>query len=313
MKIDRQPTNLEQALTSDAAKPSASRGAVWRWIYNSVSTLVVLACTLYLGLNLVSLYRGESLPPKSSISDMVGHWPQLESCSLNFGNSTLSLERAEISGPAEIATRFMIQACESILESETSSLHPATDKERQLLDSIASIEPIKEKVGQWAIYQVNRSNGLSQVVGVSIGKDPVELKSVEMPSQSRVTTWSLAFSMDQNRWRVFTVKNGRKGPGAFDDSSLIPVGAKRTITFSDPRGYQLTGFRGGEIDDCKRHFDQWAEKYDLISSEPWHERQGNWMVNYSGTDASNIRGIQVHLCVNHNETGGLISLAPARP
>lgn len=332
----------EQAGYSNVAKK------ITAWTSNLLATAVVIMIALAVGSQLVSSYRPDESASGSLNSEIVSAWPELESCALEFGDSSLQLQRETMRGSSSDALTSLQTQCRSALENGTVVSSEPGQREMNLLANVVNAEdaqPIEVSPGKWRIFRVSSGKDdeleFPMVVGV---RDDVEVVD-EVSANTRVAVWGLAMPrftsepdasdattetnsktatkgtsnekgaskavVEAHEWTTFVAVPAPESEANIFKSNLIPKRFKRTLAIANPNGGSLIGFAGDSRLEAIRFYDSKALSEGWEVSSAWKQNQDTWSARFKLPEESPFEGIQVQLHVNHNEkVRGMLLVQP---
>ena len=295
---------------------------VSEWTSNFLGTAVVVLVAIVFGSYLVSSWQFDDQPPSVTVAEVVGAWPQLEKCSLEFGDSTVQLEREKFLGTKNEVLEKLTLECRKALQLKASPTAPVGKAERAMIERMDGEQAVAQVAGEWRIYFVAELPGsgqFPQVIGIrddcanpSLKSEKVATAETDWPS-SRLVTWGVAMPVEKESWTTYVSKASTGSSQLGVQGSLVPTDAKRTLGMWDPNRASVVGFSGGSLADAKLYYLALAEKNDWKIVSQWHQSGNNWNASFASNAESKLEGIQVRLHVNHNQPlRGLVTLTARR-
>ncbi len=199
-----------------ASKTDASIGdRITGWTSNLIATALVIIIALVGGRHLVSSFQPASaLAAQASQPTLVEAWPELEFCSLQFGDSTVTIDYSKFEGDREKAYQYLQSKCAVVLKKESGGLSALDGSigsigpnESRMLEQCKDLKPILEEPGQWRIFRVGDLGAEKSFDKRNASLSAQSLKALGLPmvigirddcpgkTPSRLTTWGMALPM----------------------------------------------------------------------------------------------------------------------
>lgn len=298
---DKESSQIERLPTQVDGLGSRITG----WTNNLLATAVIVVIALTFGSYLVSNYQADEAPVISASIESL--WPEMEACTLQFGDMPLQILRGEFSGDYAALMQYMEDQCRRELVTRPDPTRELGDAETEMLNRLGTEKPADQDDGKWRIFHVANvpgSNQLPQVVGI---RDDCNNQS---KLHSRMVVWALAVPQTEESWTTYLGRSVTNDPEQKFVRSLIPVDAKRTMAISSGNNSAIIGFQGSEPDKIRRFYDELAQSKNWKLETPWKQSGDNsWTARFRAKLETGLRGIQVQFQSNHNRTRGIIRLS----
>ena len=313
--------NADESISS----PTLSK-RITGWTSNLLATAVVVILALTVGRQLVSYWSASDNVPASS-SNLVEAWPILESCALQFGNSPYQLQRTQMMTTNEGVLDSLSQDCQRLLTEQAAPVGRPTEAELKMIEASTGLVPLAEEKGEWRIFSVDQSVGgieLPTVLGI---RD--DLRNEQGEAESRLVVWGMALKGQtiqppdpvENKgspdlpaaanWTTYVCRSSDQN----QIEVAIPSTSRRTMSISDSRGAQLTGFAGGSAEEAKQFFDDWSVDHQWRQIGAW-QKSGETIMALFEANSDNPESIgdgqqiRIRLSSDRETLRGLISVSP---
>lgn len=275
------------------------------WTSNFLATAIVIVIALVCGTQLVSYWRPDTEFKAANSSALADAWPQLEACSLQFGDSPFQLERAQFLGDEAEVFAYLEQRCRDTLKQSPSPIGEMGQQEQRMIQRSANWTPIDAQPGQWRIFRSQPVESDSTIqaelfasqLPVVLGIRDDCIRPSDTPQSdhsSRLVVWGLAIAGQEKAWTTFVGHSTHQS-----QHDWFPDFARRTMAVTDKNGNSLTGF------SCNDHIQAIRYYENLASDNAWkvtgsQQTNGIWKARFRPENESSIAGIQVQLHLNHN-------------
>lgn len=217
--------DFENAKQEAASKTDVTIGdRITGWTSNLIATALVIIIALVGGRQLVSSFQPESaLAVQASQPTLVEAWPELEFCSLQFGDSTVTIDYSKFDGDREKAYQYLQSKCAVVLQKGSGAgvstladpIEAIGPNESQMLEQCKDLTPSIAEPGQWRIFRVGdfgaEKNLAKRIAGIGSKSNRAlsaqSFKGMGLPmvigirddcpgtTPSRLITWGMALPM----------------------------------------------------------------------------------------------------------------------
>jgi len=322
----------EAATQSPATSYGRLAKRITSWTSNLLATAIVLLVCLGVGHTLLDWSGREE--PLASVAPSAGYVSSTAPGDVEFpvadGMKRLTIEgerdavRSDLRRRIEQATRQL--ATDGSARQAVAGRTPSP-AETRLLELTANRPAAAAEPGQWELHEFIGTFplwvGFVHFPADAAATNVQDKDSAAPATNRRLAAWGMAVPAGGDRWNLYLQETGAPQPVTPRGNTLdppLPEGCRRTLALSDERGERLIGFAGETaVDNCRRHFDRWAQTLDPPQPLAWHGVPGNWRAEVTlpaGSDRSSaaIAGghrIQLQLATDtRGKVLGLIAIAP---
>ncbi|MFK7767849.1 MAG: SLC41A family transporter [Mariniblastus sp.] len=202
-------TNPIENNRSDVESPTTFSGLgnrITGWTSNLLATAAVLIIALVGGKQLVSYWVSNDSPPlQSGNTTLADAWPQLEFCSLHFGDSPMEMEFTRFTGDREQVFQWLESRCVKVLERDadgspstlTVDSLPIGPSETQMLEQCVKAVPRHQEKGKWRVFRVGDgfsidSNSTPDLTAIGVPMVIGIKDNCGSVTSSRLVTWGMA-------------------------------------------------------------------------------------------------------------------------
>lgn len=302
------------------------------WTSNLVATAIVLLVCLGVGHTLLDWSGREE--PQASVAPSAGYVTGAAPGDVEFPIAE-GMKRVTVRGDRDAVRTELRRRIEQITRQriangaglQDAAARTPSPSEARLLELTANRPAAAAEPGQWELHEFIGTFPLW--VGfvhfpADAAASSVQDKGSAAPARHRrLAAWGMAVPGGDDRWNLYLQETGSPQQAAWQGNSLeppLPEGCYRTLALSDERGERLIGFAGETaIDDCRRHFDRWAQGLDPPQQLTWHGVPGNVRAEITlpaglaRSSAASAAGHRIQLQLATDTRGkvlGLIAIAP---
>lgn len=295
--------------TGSASPPSSFATLARRisaWTSRLLVSALILVGGIVFGRHLVRLWQTDEMPPIPAMAP--GPGVLNEPVDLRFGSSAGQIRRQAIEGDEATARKSLRKLCRETVATAQGPVGPTGRHEQELLDMLATNEPVEQQPGQWRLYELNQALPMTVAVRL-IPSDP---RMVAQPGV-RVVIWGIAAPLAEGRWVAYAfsvVSDTRQSAGASFEVSL-PPGGTRVLHVTSLRGEQILTFTGSAAShDWRDFYDHWFASRAWRARQSWREQLGGWSARYESTDQP---AASVDLRLSTAPGGKLLGVAIVNP
>ncbi|HSG71196.1 MAG TPA: hypothetical protein VLA12_12315 [Planctomycetaceae bacterium] len=229
------------------------------------------------------------------------------------GNSTLGMERAELSGPREEIEQMLSEEILTRCERATIPNAPPDERETRMLESLETVKPVRTIPEGVRVYL--KDGPLIWCVGLKSSSSGGQSPNQSDVSDSRVVCWGFAFpsGFDSARWSVWLMWPGgdRQNSSEYDWRGVLPDSSVCSLALTSPHGHVLLAFTGtGSHSVWSKELESRFREREFVLENVWKSGSngltGRFISRRNGSER--VAFVQVSVSID-NQFRGLIQIS----
>lgn len=218
--------------TSRVDETVPSRPSVGSVLRRRALDLTVIAWVVVVGLTtgrqLVEWWREDPATTPLASGDAGEDWSR-RPVDLRIGARGLPLHRTPFVGSRDAVEQQLLQQVQARLQHVAEPTSPIEETERQLLERLATEQPIATDHGRGVLYRW-------------AAPWPGVIGTIHVAEQQRLAVHGFAVPAGEQKWTIFLFE----GSGESDSTAAetLPPGARRLLSWTDASGRRVATFRG---------------------------------------------------------------------
>lgn len=231
--------------TSRVEDPVHSRPSVATLVRRRALDLIVIAWVAVVGLTtgrqLVDWWREDPAITPLASGDAGEDWSR-RPIDLRVGTRGMPMHRAPFVGSRDAVEQQLLQRVQARLQHAAEPTSPIEETERQLLERLATEQPIATDHGRGVLYRWP-------------APWPGVIGTIHVAQQQRLAVHGFAVPAGEQKWTIFLFDG--TGESAATQAENLPPGALPLLSWTDASGRRVATFRGpGPIAEWVGYWDQ---------------------------------------------------------
>jgi hypothetical protein len=262
-------------------------------IIKGLITIVILALFVYIGQQLVTLYRVPNSGGVTKLPSTFGTTDR-KGLSLQFGNSSSTFLQKTFSGSRESACHELELACREL--TKKSSLPTDTPNSAEITLLKARLPQLLNEAADENIHVVRIDPENPIVVGIRVIPDHARSLQRNDYGGGRIVCWGFATPIDEHVWNIRVVSRtgnaAKNGVASID----IPPGSIKLLQMASPEGQESLAFKNDlELSEQIGHFNRVLHANRWEMTRDWDSSLNHGTATFARGDNSKKQIIQIHI------------------